>query len=131
MPSTLSDKRGFTLLELLVVVAIVGILAAIAIQQFGAYRKRGFDADVRSNIKNLATAQEAYWVRFRTYGAGPGNSPQFASMGFRQSANVTITAAGTNTTFLITATALSGCSTGTGAWMFDSSTGMISGVPCG
>ena len=50
-----------TLLELLVVVAVVGILASIAIQQVSLYRARAFDASMRSYLKNAALAMESYY----------------------------------------------------------------------
>ena len=59
--------RGFTLIELLVVVGIVGILAAIAIPQFGVYRQRGFRARIESDARNAATAEEAYYVDMSSY----------------------------------------------------------------
>ena len=61
--------RGFTLIELLVVIAIIGILAAIAIPQFAEYRKRGFDARAKSDLRNVATAEEAYFVDNEMYKA--------------------------------------------------------------
>ena len=60
-------EKGFTLIELLVVIAIIGILAAIAIPQFAEYRQRGFDARAKSDLRNVATAEEAYFVDFETY----------------------------------------------------------------
>lgn len=60
-------EKGFTLIELLVVIAIIGILAAIAIPQFAEYRQRGFDARARSDLRNVATAEEAYFVDNEQY----------------------------------------------------------------
>ncbi|HSV05071.1 MAG TPA: hypothetical protein VLI07_01085, partial [Candidatus Binatus sp.] len=49
------------------VVAIIGILAAIAIPQFAAYRARGFNARVEADARNAATAEEAYFVDTDAY----------------------------------------------------------------
>jgi type IV pilus assembly protein PilA len=68
-----SDK-GFTLIELLVVVAIIGILAAIAIPQFSAYRKRAYDAGAKSDLRNAANGEEAYFVDRDNYVSCAGNA---------------------------------------------------------
>jgi type IV pilus assembly protein PilA len=53
-------EGGFTLIELLVVIIIIGILAAIAIPVFLNQRKKGYDAQSKSDLRNLATLEETY-----------------------------------------------------------------------
>src|SRR5665213_2968698 len=54
------SMKGFTLIELLIVVVIIGILAAIAIPKFAATKQRAYVAAVKTDLKNLATAEEGY-----------------------------------------------------------------------
>ena len=57
-------------MELLVTLGTVGILAATAVPQISSYRKRGYEAAVKSDLMNAVTAQEAYFTRTLTYKAG-------------------------------------------------------------
>jgi type IV pilus assembly protein PilA len=67
------DEKGFTLIELMIVIAIIGILAAIAIPQFSAYRTRSFNAAANADLRNAATAQEAYFVDNQRYAGNVAN----------------------------------------------------------
>ena len=61
------EKEGFTLVEILVVIAIIAILAAIAIPQLSVHRTKSYNTSAAADIKNASIAQEAYYVENRTY----------------------------------------------------------------
>lgn len=67
MLSPMRQRDGFTLIELLMVVVIIGILAAIAIPKFAATKDKAKLASVRSDLRNVMSAQEAYYVDFGVY----------------------------------------------------------------
>jgi type IV pilus assembly protein PilA len=85
----MKKDEGFTLIELMIVIAIIGILAAIAIPQFSAYRTRSYNSAAESDLRNAATAQEAYYVDNQTYEQTPTNLVG-ATYGLYTSSNVTL-----------------------------------------
>jgi len=68
-----SLKKGFTLIELLIVVVIIGILAAIAIPKFANTKEKAYIASMKSDLRNLITAQEAYYSDWNTYAQAISN----------------------------------------------------------
>ena len=72
-------RRGFTLIELMIVVAIIGLLAAIAIPNFIKFQARAKQSEARANLKALFTAEKAYYQEKDTYSnqiQGVGFSPE-------------------------------------------------------
>ena len=94
---TNNNEKGFTLIELMIVIAIIGILAAIAIPQFSAYRTRSFNSAAQADLRNAATAQEAYYVDNQEYTATEATLTG-TTYGLFLSANVTLDITGASGT---------------------------------
>ncbi len=79
------QRSGFTLIELLIVVVIIGVLAAIAIPKFQNTRGKANLAALKSDLRNMATAQEAYFYQNAVY------SSSLAALNLNPSPGVTFT----------------------------------------
>ncbi len=84
-----SKQEGFTLIELMIVIAIIGILAAIAIPNFLAYRQKGYDGSAKADVKNAYTAAQAYFSE-TGWSAADMDLAKLDLGGFRGTANVTL-----------------------------------------
>ncbi len=60
-------RNGFTLIELLIVVVIIGLLATIAIPKFSNTKEKAYVASMKSDLRNLATAEEAFFYDSAKY----------------------------------------------------------------
>lgn len=67
MKKLMKNRKGFTLIELIVVIAILGILAAILIPQFGGFQEKARQKAVLAEARTLATAIDAYKAETSNY----------------------------------------------------------------
>ncbi|MES3039344.1 MAG: prepilin-type N-terminal cleavage/methylation domain-containing protein [Bdellovibrionota bacterium] len=75
--STLRDNRGFSLVELMVVVAIIGVLAAIAVPNVTRYIAKSRQSEAKTNLAGLYSANQAFFAEYNTY------TNAFEPMGYR------------------------------------------------
>jgi type IV pilus assembly protein PilA len=74
--SFVKNKRGFSLVELMVVVAIIGILASIAIPSINKYMAKARQSEAKTNLSSLYTGEKAFYAEYNTYDS------RFAAVGF-------------------------------------------------
>ncbi len=89
MHTQLRKRDGFTLVEVLTVLVIVGILAGMAMMRWHDKKVDAFVASMKSDLRNVAAAQEAYFSDNQMYASN------VAQLAFRASTDVTVTVSGT------------------------------------
>ncbi|HVX37938.1 MAG TPA: prepilin-type N-terminal cleavage/methylation domain-containing protein [Gemmatimonadaceae bacterium] len=107
----LKIRKGFTLIELLIVVVIIGILAAIAIPKFANTKSKAYITAMKSDLRNLVTAEEAYFSDSSSYTANTTNLKFQSSTGVNSPVITTYPGAWAAT---VTHTQLSGQTCGIG-----------------
>jgi type IV pilus assembly protein PilE len=107
----LKKTRGFTLIEIMIVVAIVAILAAIAYPSYLNYLRKGRRADAQSFMMDVANREQQYLLDARSYALG-GSALTTLNVTMPSSVStwytVSVTDNGTTPSFKITATPISG-----------------------
>ena len=103
------NRKGFTLIELLIVVVIIGILAAIAIPKFANTKSKAYVTAMKSDLRNLVSAQESYFAANAKY------TTDLTALGFKQSSGVNAPSVATYA----------------GAWSATNSHTQLTGTVCG
>ena len=114
---------GFTLLELMVVVALVGILTAIAVPQYAIYRGRAADAQAKSDLRNAAVSQESHYLTNGSYVTCSDAGCETNLPNFRRSETVSISLTAVTTGGAETWTGDATSNAGTRSFTWDSNTG--------
>jgi len=75
MMRRIRNRKGFTLVELMIVVAIIGILAAIAIPNFLNFRLKAKTSEAKSNLGAIRSTEVAYYAEWNTYVGNQAYTP--------------------------------------------------------
>ena len=86
-----AESRGFTLVELMIVVVIIGLLVTIVVPKFANGKERAMVTAMRGDLHNLLAAQEGYFSNVQSYYSGPLPDP---ALPYSVSAGVTVTLSG-------------------------------------
>jgi len=105
----LRNRKGFTLIELLIVVVIIGILAAIAIPKFANTKGKAYVTAMKSDLRNLVTAEEAFFADSSKY------TGTVSQLKFNVSSGVNVPA----------------IATGAGYWSATNTHSQLTGATCG
>jgi len=116
--------RGFSLIELLVVIIIIGVLAGIAIPIFLNQRNKGWDAAAKSDLNAMSLSEESYLTDNGNYTT---NTANLVSEGLKSTQGVTDTVQGINagTSYCLKAVSQAGTT-----WYYGSSSGGPTTTPC-
>ncbi|MDX8388301.1 MAG: prepilin-type N-terminal cleavage/methylation domain-containing protein [Ghiorsea sp.] len=96
-----SNQKGFTLIELMIVVAIIGILASIAIPQFSSFRAKAFNSSAIADLHSLSLAQEGVYTDYQFYG-----STQLVATAAGAAAGIAASVGAPSQILMVTATAV-------------------------
>jgi type IV pilus assembly protein PilA len=109
------NRKGFTLIELLIVVVIIGILAAIAIPKFANTKQKAILASMKTDLKNLVTAQEAFFSDNNTYATSNAPTQTATAVAYEPTTGNVLAGLGASTASGFAATMTNPAVTGTPA----------------
>jgi len=79
MPRIEKQAKGFTMVELLIVIAVIGVLASIAIPAYTSYKNKAYNASALSYLQFVSKSEENYWLNGQAYIAAPAGDGPTAS----------------------------------------------------